>query len=403
MPQSELAGLVVALLGGAGVGLEGQCDGNADGLRARFAGIRTFTLLSALGGLSGDLWRSGMTLPAGVLLAGAVLIVVAGYVVASRTDIDGTTEVAALVVLAAGIFAGIGSIRLASGIFALLTLILVEKSRLHALVKRIDDVGLRSGVQFGVMALVILPLLPEGPFGPVGGIRPRELWALVLFFSALSFAGFVARRVAGPGRGYLVTGLLGGLVSSTNTTLMFARASRHHRSMERALAFGAVAANAMLFPRVVVPALVLYLAPPAAVAVALMLWYRTSGSEERELTPRNPLQLAQALQMAVMFQAVLVLVYLARSTWGTSGVLSAAAVLGLTDVDALTISMARDIAPALSAQTAAAGIAIGIGANTLVKLGIALFFGSRQFKLIVGGALTLTLAALSAVLVWRVL
>ncbi|HXT68751.1 MAG TPA: DUF4010 domain-containing protein [Vicinamibacterales bacterium] len=413
MPQSELAGLVVALLGGAGVGLERQWSGHADGPRARFAGIRTFTLLGALGGLSGDLWRSGMTLPAGVLLAGAVLIVVAGYVVASRTDIDGTTEVAALVVLAAGIFAGIGSIRLASGIFALLTLILVEKSRLHALVKRIDDVGLRSGVQFGVMALVILPLLPEGPFGPVGGIRPRELWALVLFFSALSFAGFVARRVAGPGRGYLVTGLLGGLVSSTNTTLMFARASRHHRSMERALAFGAVAANAMLFPRVVVatavlgpavvPALVLYLAPPAAVAVALMLWYRTSGSEERELTPRNPLQLAQALQMAVMFQAVLVLVYLARSTWGTSGVLSAAAVLGLTDVDALTISMARDIAPALSAQTAAAGIAIGIGANTLVKLGIALFFGSRQFKLIVGGALTLMLAALSAVLVWRVL
>jgi uncharacterized membrane protein (DUF4010 family) len=260
---------------------------------------------------------------------------------------------------------------------------------------------------------VILPLLPEGPFGPMGGIRPRELWALVLFFTALSFAGFVARRVAGPGRGYLVTGLLGGLVSSTSTTLMFARASRQHRSMERALAFGAVAANAMLFPRVVVatavlgpavvPALVPYLAPPAVVAVVLMLWYRSPDSEERELTPRNPLQLAQALQMAVVFQAVLVLVHLARSTWGASGVLSAAAVLGLTDVDALTISMARDIAPALSAQTAAAGIAIGIGANTVVKLGIALFFGSRQFKLIVGGALTMMLAALSAVLVWRVL
>jgi uncharacterized membrane protein (DUF4010 family) len=85
----------------------------------------------------------------------------------------------------------IGSVRLASGIIALATLLLVEKSRLHALVKRIDDVGLRSGVRFAVMALVVLPLLPEGPYGPLGGIRPRELWALVLFFSGLSFAGYV--------------------------------------------------------------------------------------------------------------------------------------------------------------------------------------------------------------------
>ena len=106
-----------------------------------------------------------------------------------------------------------------------MTLLLVEKSRLHSVVQRIDDVGLRSGVRFAVMALVVLPLLPVGPYGPFGGIRPRELWALVLFFTGLSFTGYLARRVAGPDHGYLVTGLLGGLVSSTNVTLTFARAS----------------------------------------------------------------------------------------------------------------------------------------------------------------------------------
>ena len=249
MSTSNIVALLIAALGGAAVGLERQWSGHSEGPGARFAGIRTFTMLGAVGGFSGWLWTAGVTVPAAILLSGAVAVVVAAYVAGSRNDIDGTTEVAALVVLTAGLLAGMGSIRLASGIFALLTLLLVEKSRLHALVQRIDDVGLRSGVRFAVMALVVLPLLPEGPYGPLGGIRPREIWALVLFFSGLSFAGYVARRVVGQGRGYLVTGLLGGLVSSTNVTFTFARTSRTDIASDRALAFGAVAANAMLYPR----------------------------------------------------------------------------------------------------------------------------------------------------------
>ena len=107
------------------------------------------------------------------------------------------------------------------------------------------------------MALVVLPLLPPGPYGPLGGVRPRELWALVLFFSGLSFVGYIARRIVGPGRGYFVTGLLGGLVSSTNVTFTFARTSRMEPASARALAFGAVAANAMLYPRVLIAMAVL--------------------------------------------------------------------------------------------------------------------------------------------------
>jgi uncharacterized membrane protein (DUF4010 family) len=248
MNTSDIVGLLIAALGGAAIGLERQWSGHAEGPRARFAGIRTFTMLGAVGGISGFLWRAGITAPAAILFAGAVTIVAVAYVAGSQENIDGTTEVAALVVLAAGVLSGIGFVRLASGIIALATLLLVEKSRLHALVKRIDDVGLRSGVRFAVMALVVLPLLPEGPYGPLGGVRPRALWALVLFFSGLSFAGYIARRLVGPGHGYLVTGLLGGMVSSTNVTFTFARTSRSDIAMDRALAFGAVAANAMLYP-----------------------------------------------------------------------------------------------------------------------------------------------------------
>jgi uncharacterized membrane protein (DUF4010 family) len=356
----------------------------------------------------------GVTAPAAILFAGAVTIVAAGYVAGSRQDIDGTTEVAALVVLAAGVISGMGSVRLASATIALAALLLVEKSRLHALVQRIDDVGLQSGVRFAVMALVVLPLLPEGPYGPLGGIRPRELWALVLFFSGLSFAGYMARRLVGPGHGYFVTGLLGGMVSSTNVTFTFARTSGSDVVMDRALAFGAVAANAMLYPRVivatailnpaVVPPLVAYLAAPAllaAVSAVVGAVGSVPAEDASDVPPDNPLQLAGALQMVVLFQAVLLVVYVARQWGGSSGVLTSAAVLGLTDVDALTMSMARGVAQAVSPTTAATAIAVGVLANTGMKLGLALFFGSRPFRLIAGGALALMLIALGAALALR--
>ena len=412
MTTSNIVGLLIAALGGAAVGLERQWSGHAEGPGARFAGIRTFTMLGAVAGLSGWLWTAGVTALAAILLAGAVAVVAAAYVAGSRQDIDGTTEVAALVVLAAGLLAGLGSVTLASGIIALLTLLLVEKSRLHALVQRIDDVGLRSGVRFAVMALVILPLLPEGPYGPLGGIRPREIWALVLFFSGLSFAGYLARRVAGPGRGYLVTGLLGGLVSSTNVTFTFARKSRTDVASDRALAFGAVAANAMLYPRVLVATAILnaavvlplvpYLVAPGLVAalVALVGARRSTAAGGPDVPVANPLQLGAALQMAVLFQAVLMAVHLVRDTWGQSGVFTSAAVLGLTDVDALTVSMTRGIAPTFSPFLAAKAIAVGVAANTAMKLGLALVVGAPGFRAIAGGALALMLVAIGAALLF---
>lgn len=409
----DILGLVIAALGGTAVGVERQWSGHADGPEARFAGVRTFTLLGGLGGLAGWLWAAGFTLPAAVLVAGAVGITAAAYVGRMRLDIDGTTEVAALVVVAAGVIAGAGVHRLASGVIAVTTLLLVEKSRLHALVKRIDDVGLRAAARFAVMALVILPLLPEGPYGPMGGVRPRELWALVLFFSGLSFVGDLARRVAGPGRGYLLTGLIGGLASSTSVTFTFARTSRTADTSGRALGFGAIAANAMLYPRVLLATAVLnlsllphvlpYLVLPALMAFA-MTWIGARQSDANDITEHpvhNPLQLPAALQMAAVFQGVLMLVWVAGHYWGDRGVLGTAGVLGLTDVDALTISMARQVAPAMSLQTAALAIAVGVLSNTALKLTIALVVGSPGYRRVAGGALfgMVTAAGLS-LLMW---
>jgi uncharacterized membrane protein (DUF4010 family) len=346
------------------------------------------------------LWALGLGAPAVVVIAGTAALVVAAYVAGSRRDVDGTTEVAALVVLTAGVLAGLGFYRLASGVIAVTSLLLVEKSRLHSLVARVDDVALRAGVRFAVMALVVLPLLPEGPFGPLGGIRPRELWALVLFFSGLSFLGYIARRMLGPSQGYLVAGLLGGLVSSTNVTFTFARASRSEPSADRALAFGAIGGNAMLYPRVLVAIAVLnlpllpsaarYLALPGVIAaIAVMMGIRARGDDVPVSAMTNPLQLTAALQMALVFQAMLMIVHLAGKWWGSAGVYGSAAVLGLTDVDALTVSMARGAAYAASLHTAATAIAIGVLANTLMKLMLVLLLGNPRFQRIAGGALAL--------------
>jgi uncharacterized membrane protein (DUF4010 family) len=245
----------------------------------------------------------------------------------------------------------------------------------------------------------------------LGGVRPRELWAIVLFFSGLSFAGYLARRMVGPGHGYLVTGLLGGLVSSTNVTFTFARTSRADVGASRALAFGAVAANAVLVPRVLVATAILnqavlmplfrYLAVPGLVAVAFAAFGAMRPLPDRagaDQSTDNPLQLSGALQMALLFQVVLMTVHAVRVTWGASGVFTTAAVLGLTDVDALTMSMARNVADAQSPDIAAAAIAIGVMSNTGLKLMLATVLGSGRFALLAGGALSLMLVILAAAL-----
>ena len=392
-------GILVAALGGAAIGVERQRSGHAIGPLARFGGVRTFTLLGGVAGVSGWLTRLNFASLGMVLTAGAVALVVSGYVAASRREIDGTSEAAALVVIGAGLAAGLGWLALASGIIAISVLLLVEKSRLHALVGRVNDEELRAAARFGVMAMVVLPLLPEGPIGPFGGVRPRELWLLVLFFTGLSFAGYLARRLFGAGRGYPLAGMLGGVMSSTNVTFTFARLSRRERTLAEPLATGAIAACTVLFPRVLIAACVLnltvarlllpYLVAPFLIGVASLAvrWRRNADTRHEPKGVTNPLQIGPALQMAAMFQIVLFAVSGVSRMFGDSGLRIAGAVLGLTDVDALTISMTASATAGTAPATVAAAIAIGILANCLMKALVAIVLGTPLFRRITAGVL----------------
>jgi uncharacterized membrane protein (DUF4010 family) len=341
-------------------------------------------------------------------LAAAAALVVAAYAAASRLDVDGTTETAAIAVLAAGTLAGSGQVAVASAVIAGTALLLVEKTRLHALVRRIDDAALRASVRFAALACIILPLLPPGPFGPQDAIRPRELWSLVLFFSGLSFLGWIARRVVGRHHGVIVSGLLGGVISSTSVTITFARESRAVDAPRTALAAGAIGACTLMFARVVVACAVMnptlaallprYAGPAFVIGTAAVLaaWRTNAPDEAPRAVSESPLNLQAALQMTGMFQVVLFVILLVKARWGSGALIATSAVVGLTDLDALTLSLARSAADSAAMPTAATALVVGMLANTLLKLAVALVIGRGWFRTATGlglGAMALALAA----------
>lgn len=394
--QTELAWrMAIAGLIGLAAGLEREWSGHASGPNARFAGLRTFFLLGLIGGVAGMLANAGQPTVAAALTLGAVSLCVAAYAMAvRRSDAtpDGTTEAAALAVVALGAMAGIGWIGLAAGAGAIVVLMLSEKARLHWLVQRLSAPELQAGLQFAVLAVVVLPLLPSGPYLGVLAVRPRTLWAIVLLFSGLNFGGFIARRIVGVERGYGIAGALGGLISSTAVTLSFSRQSRANEETATSLARGVLAACTVLVPRVFVvsaamnPAVALallpFLAPPfiAGLLLVVLGWRPESATAVvHEAKAENPLHFAAAIRMAVAFQVAMVLVAVCRRWLGDLGVLASGAALGLTDVDALTVSLSR-VDAAVAAATAARAIAIGVLSNTLLKLTLALVFGGARFR-----------------------
>lgn len=385
----SLAGLI-----GFGVGLEREWSGHTTGPDARFAGLRTFLMLGLVGGGCGILAAMGYAALASALgLGGAALSVTAYYVAASRpaAGVDGTTEAAALAVLVLATLAGVGWLTLAAGAGSVVVLALSEKNRLHRLVSHLGDRELHAALQFTVLAVVVLPLLPTGPLlGPVS-LRPRALWIVVLMFSGLNFLGYIARRIVGVRRGYGITGALGGLVSSTAVTLSFSRQSAADGELGVPLARGVVAASTVLMPRVLVisgvlnPAVMVALAPAlllpllVGLSVIVVAWKHdtspTSGADET----KSPLRLASALQMAIAFQIAMTAISFARTIFGSVGVFSAAGLLGLTDVDALTVSMSSP-ASQLAAPVAARALTVGVISNTLLKFLLVVVVGRGTYR-----------------------
>jgi uncharacterized membrane protein (DUF4010 family) len=384
---------------------------------ASFAGVRTFGLLALSGGVAayveavlGQTW-----LAAGVFAATAALVVVSYAVTAQRGELGVTTEISALLAFLLGFLCVDGHVLTAAGLAVASGGVLALKEWLHRLAGRIEPADVEATLKFAIVSIIILPLVPDRSFGPapLDVINPYRIWLMVVLISGLNFASYLLVKIVGPEHGIGLTGLLGGLVSSTAVTLGFAQRSGQEPRQAPALALGILVAWTVMFFRVVVlvaavhRGLALRLAPAmaalgvASLAVCFLLWRRQRATETATVSAgENPFELGQAIRFGLLFGVITFVAKAAQVYLGDAGLYLAAAIAGLTDVDAISLSMAQlALADAGSAGAAATAVVIAVASNTLVKTGMAGVLGAPGLRRIIVPAAAAILAA-GAVAAW---
>jgi uncharacterized membrane protein (DUF4010 family) len=397
----------VALAIGFLIGLQREyaygTDDSRPGLdKEILAGARTFSLLGLYGcacAFLGDVWGAlwvtvALALPAGVLI-------IATYIVnALRGGLGMTTEMAGLMTLIMGMLCYIDQLALAAALGVVTMTLLSLKLQIQSLARRISREDVYATVKFAVITALILPVLPRTGYGPppFDVLVPYNVWLMVVFISGIGFFGYVLIKFVGAERGAGLTGILGGLVSSTAATLSLAQSSRAEKGFSRAFAMGIMAAWTVMFLRVMVivavlnpsllrgiwKAMLVSLSASALYCVYLYMQQRSGSSEEAKVF-RNPFELGPALTFGLLYAVILLAVNTAAMFFGEAGVYVSSVVSGLVDVDAVTISMSRLSGAQSGFDLGVAGHAVVLAAasNTFLKGMIVLLAASSQVKRLV--------------------
>jgi uncharacterized membrane protein (DUF4010 family) len=384
--------LFVALFAGLLIGTERGWQRRDEEEGQRPAGIRTFGLI----GLAGGLWAllgaylGALILGFAIAVLGAVLVVVYWLQVRDRRQYSLTTEVAAFVTFALGALAVEGQLVAAAAGAVVTAALLGMKPPLHGWLQRITALELRGALKLLLVSVVVLPVLPNRGYGPWEALNPYTIWWMVVLIAGIGFVGYVAVRIAGARRGLLLTGLAAGLMASTPLALAFARIGRERPEHASVLASAILAASSTMFPRalavasVITPALFAHLVAPllammaAGYATAAFWWFRNPGATEGAEAPiRNPFELMPALRFGLLLALVTVLAHALERWVGESGLYALALVSGLTDVDAITLSLAGFVDGKVTVAVAANGIVMAAMANTGFKAALVLVVGGR--------------------------
>ncbi len=380
------------------------------------AGFRTFPLVTALGTLAAvAVPGQGWVLPAAGLIAVAMLCVIANAMKMRAESLDPglTTEAALLLMYCLGVFIATGPAEVAVVIGAVVAVLLHLKPVLHGFATRLGEQDFRGIMQFVAVALVILPIVPDMQLGPYGVLNPRKIWLLVVLITGISLAGYLLYRFFSERSSTLLAGVLGGLISSTATTVSFARKTKEAEGVEPSAALVILLSGSVVFARVLVliaitaPAFFPQMAPPLAAMLGLMmllsgvLWWR-SGKESASMPEqKNPTELKAALFFTALFAVVLVAIAFAKDRLGDSGLYVVAVLSGLTDMDAITLSLAQMAADAkVVAGMAWRLILIGALSNIVFKTGTVAALGSRRLLARVGAAFGVAVAGGVAILVF---
>lgn len=390
MTLDTLLSLATALGVGLLIGTERSWS-SRDNRDEELAGIRTFGLSGLFGGLAALMaGEYGVAAWIALFLALA-LLVVAGYVVESRYSADHgmTTEVALLLTFLLGSLALAESRLLAASVAIVVALLLNLKARLHSALNRLSEAELGGALKLLFISVVLLPALPDQGFGPWQAFNPYTTWWMVVLIAGIGFAAYVAIRLFGTRHGLLVTALLGGIVSSTAMTITLARLDA--KKLRPALAAGLLATSALMFPRVLLevgvvnrgllPALLAPMLTAGLIYAAGALFYyrRAAQRPENPAEPplKNPFELGSALRFAGLLVVILFLVEAGQRLLGDTGVYLVSLLSGLTDVDAITLSLSSSAHTDLSQSVAVRGIFLAALSNSLVKAGLVLAIGGR--------------------------
>ncbi|MAW81606.1 MAG: hypothetical protein CMI63_15315 [Parvularcula sp.] len=396
---TDLVHLAVALAIGFLIGFEREHSHAEEARKHTFAGARTFTLTAVAGGLSGIV-DEGLVLPSILLISIAGLTAAAYWATArEKPGAGGTTEIALLLTFLLGV-AAVRDHVLEAAIGGVATAIILSiKQSVERWATALSEQELYAALRLLAISVIILPILPDEPFGPYDALNLRDIWLMVVFISGLSFLGYWLIRFAGSGRGVLLTGFAGGLASSTATTLSLSRFVKRGVAPSE-LAAGIVAANVMMLIRigVLVAALardVLLALAPALIVAALaggagILWLRRGGetpaNDEAVLELGNPMEIKPALIFAALLAVISVAASFGAEQFGKSGLMLVALISGLADVDAITLIAGRKAAGGeIEMMAAAYAIMIAAASNIVLKGGMASVIGGKALGLRVGG------------------
>ncbi|UWG47015.1 Mg2+ transport system protein [Halanaeroarchaeum sp. HSR-CO] len=388
--------LFIAVGIGALVGLERE-QAESGG---SFAGSRTFPLIALYGAVVQAFFPAvlpvalaAISLPLTVAYAGKIWI---------EGDIGLTTLTAALLTVLLGAlttYSSLGTV-IAIIVAGIVTVLLSAKGEIHGFVDQIEPEERRATIKFVLVAMVVFPLLPNRELEGLLGLNPQFVWLMVVFVSGLSFAAYVLSRAVGAERGIALTGLLGGFVSSTATTVSMANRTSGTPALYQICAFSTVLAAIVMFPRalievaVVNPALLPHVLVPlgamtvVGLVVAGVVYWRSTVERGIESDIENPFRLRPALVFGALFALVLLVSEYANDWLGSSGVYATAFVSGLADVDAITLTLSKLAADGtITPEVATTGIVLAAIANTAVKAGLAWILGTRALGRLVTAVL----------------
>lgn len=401
--------LGAALAMGLLIGLERGWRQRDEEEGQRTAGLRTYALSGLLGGVAGILspLTSGLAVP--VTIAAYTLAMGAFQWLESRAEgnFSVTGVVAGMVTVALGAYAALGDLTVAAAGAAATAGLLALKDPLHDWLKTLSWPEIRAAMILVAMTFLLLPVLPDRTFDPWEAVNPAEVWLMAIVIAAVSFAGYVAIKIMGHKVGIAAAALAGGLASSTAATLTFARMARRDGGGAGLLAGGVLLAGTVMIGRVLVvagalnprllPTLGLPLGTAAAVlaAIGVVLLLRRHNGEggEPNLEMTTPFDLGTVLKFAALLAVVSLIAKLALAKLGQGGLYAVAALSGIADVDALTLSVSRMPDGALAHHVAATAIGIAVAVNTISKAAMCAIFGSRPLALVVGGASAVAIAA----------